>query len=1048
VTASDPPPTKPGDDAELDRLLAAAFARPSPSAEAVLPEPAPDRPLEEPIDVSDRYVVLGELGRGGVGVVLRGRDRELERDVAIKVLRPEHAAHEALSARFVAEARIGGHLEHPGTVPVYEMGRTKDARPYFTMKLVQGRTLASLLAARADPADERARFIAIFEQVCHAVAYAHSRGVIHRDLKPANVMVGAFGEVQVADWGLAKVVGVGTEEAPPAAAVGGAPRSVGDTATPRLSSSQFHSQAGSVLGTLAYMPPEQARGEVEKVDARADVFSLGALLCEILTGKPPYVGDLESVFESARVGRLDDALARLDRCGADAELVALARACLAVDPAARPRDARDVATAVSAHRIALGERARAAEIAAAAATAKAGEERRARRLTTALALSIVAALLIGGAAWLKVERDERLRQATAARPVQEALARARTREQEAAAMAAPANLRLWQDAAAAASQARDAAHASDPGAALVQEADAEAARLTAAAAERDRDDEMTEEIGRIFGSWNTLPWPAVDANFEKAYRDWGVDFATMDDAAIVARIRASERAIEIAQGIFGWIRTRAALPDAHGEPRDFRRFLAVCDGVDPDPWRIKIRGSLLQRDQREAILAIAHDPAAREFDGNTTAFLGFMLVLVEEYALALDLFRAAWLKAPGNYVLTIEIAEWSTSVDPPRWPDALAYATAAAAIAPSNANPFVVMGRAHDALCDWPAAEAKFRHALELAPEHGTARTELAMALFRAGDDAGAAREFERLAALAERPFGGELALVDDALRRGDTAAARARLTAALDHLGSGAVNLDGEERSRDWGDLCRRLAESGDAAGALERTEAVQRRFNLLSRAWTQFRLLRAQANLLLATGRADEAVAAFDRALAFAPDRELVRRRAEASDLAEAARHYEALTSGEWEPSGAAELVASARVARQQKASALAFDLWRRAFATDPKGTRASDSSACVDAVSAALAVAAGEGEDVQGLTEAARRATSNTARVWLVNEMGALSESVAERGALRSALERWLRDPLLLVARDAARARAAFGDDEARAWAETFATIRARLKTAPSR
>ncbi|HET6162839.1 MAG TPA: protein kinase [Planctomycetota bacterium] len=1046
MTASDPPPTKPGDDAELDRLLAAAFARPSPSAEAVAP--APDRPLDEPTDVSDRYVVLGELGRGGVGVVLRGRDRELERDVAIKVLRPEHAAHEALSARFVAEARIGGHLEHPGTVPVYEMGRTKDARPYFTMKLVQGRTLASLLAARADPADERARFVAIFEQVCHAVAYAHSRGVIHRDLKPANVMVGAFGEVQVADWGLAKVVGVGTEEAPPAAAVGGAPRSAGDTATPRLSSSQFHSQAGSVLGTLAYMPPEQARGEVERVDARADVFSLGALLCEILTGAPPYVGDITTVFEHARVGRLDDALARLDRCGADAELVALARACLAADPAARPRDARDVATSVSAHRAALGERARAAEIAAAAATAKAGEERRARRLTTALALTIVAALLIFGAAWLKSERDQRLRQETAARPVRDALARARTLAQDAAAMAAPANLERWHDAAAAARQASDAAHSGDPGEAITQEADAEAARLTAAAAERDRDQAMAIEIGRIFGSWNTAPWPVVDAHFERAYRDWGVDFSTMDDAAIVARIRASERAIEIAQGIFGWIRTRAALPDAHGEPRDFRRFLAVCDGVDPDPWRTKIRMSLLDRDMRRSILAIADGPAARDFDLTTTLFLGFMLVQVEEYGRALDLFRAMWLKAPADYVLSIEIGEWSTSVDPPRWSDALAYATAAASIEPEIPAPFVVMGRAHDALCDWPAAAAKFRHALEMAPEHGLARTWLALALFRGGDDEGAAQEFARVAAMADRPPAGELALVDDALRRGDAAAAHARLVAALDHLGSGEVNLDGEERSRDWGDLALRLAESGDAAGALERTEAVIRRFNLLSRPWTQYRLQVTRAELLLGSGRLDEAVAAFDRAAALAADERLVRGRAEAAGLAGAARHFEALSSGEWEPASAAEFVASARYAQQQQSSALAFDLWRRAFEGDLQGARAADPSARVDAVHAALSVAAGEGADVQGLTEGARRHASATARVWLADEMRARTQPEAPRGALRTALERWLRDPALFVTRDRTRASAAFGADEARAWAATFAEIRERLKTAPAR
>src|SRR6185369_14956611 len=120
---------------------------------------------------------------------------------------------------------------------------------------------------------------------------------------------------------------------------------------------------------------------------------------------------------------------------------------------------------------------------------------------------------------------------------------------------------------------------------------------------------------------------------------------------------------------------------------------------------------------RRSILAIADGPAARDFDLTTTLFLGIMLEQVEEYGRALDLFRAMWLKTPKDYVLSIEIGEWSTSVDPPRWSDALAYATAAASIEPEIPAPFVVMGRAHDALCDWPAAAAKFRHALELAPE-------------------------------------------------------------------------------------------------------------------------------------------------------------------------------------------------------------------------------------------------------------------------------------------------------------------------------------------
>jgi hypothetical protein len=227
-----------------------------------------------------------------------------------------------------------------------------------------------------------------------------------------------------------------------------------------------------------------------------------------------------------------------------------------------------------------------------------------------------------------------------------------------------------------------------------------------------------------------------------------------------------------------------------------------------------------------------------------------------------------------------------------------------------------------------------------------------------------------------------------------------------------------------------------------------VIRRFNLLSRTPTRYRLYVTRAELLLQSGRLDEAIAEFDHASALGADERLVRGRAEAAGLAGAALHFEALTSGEWEPASAAEFVASARHAQQQKSTALAFDLWRRAFAGDPQGARAADPSARVDAVHAALAVAAGEGEDVQGLTEGARRHASSTARAWLEDEMRARLQPEAERGALRAALERWLRDPALFVTRDRAGATAAFGADEARAWAELFASIRTRLKSAPAR
>src|SRR5262249_19380121 len=163
-------------------------------------------------------------------------------------------------------------------VPVYDLGAFPDRRPFFTMKLVKGRTLAALLAERAGPVQDRPQFLGIFAQVCQTMAYAHARGAIHRDLKPSNVMVGAFGEVQVMDWGVARGV--------PAGGTADEVRSPNDedagVQTVRSGPGGDGSRAGSVLGTPAYMAPEQARGEVHALDERADVFGLGAILCEIL----------------------------------------------------------------------------------------------------------------------------------------------------------------------------------------------------------------------------------------------------------------------------------------------------------------------------------------------------------------------------------------------------------------------------------------------------------------------------------------------------------------------------------------------------------------------------------------------------------------------------------------------------------------------------------------------------------------------------------------------------------------------------------------------
>jgi WD40 repeat protein len=367
-----------------------------------------------------RYQLHGEIARGGMGAVLKGRDTDLGRDLAIKVLLDSHKDKPDVVRRFIEEAQIGGQLQHPGIVPVYELGQFADERPFFSMKLVKGQTLSSLLAARRDPAEDRARFLGIFQQICQTLAYAHSRGVIHRDLKPANIMVGAFGEVQVMDWGLAKVLTpAGASAAPPAhpdERDDDVIRTVRQGASESSVDDDSHTQAGSVMGTPAYMAPEQALGEINRLDERADVFGLGAILCEILTGQPPYTDkDTTEVFRLARRGQLDDCHARLEACGVDPDLVELARDCLAAEPDERPRNAGVVADRISAYLASVESRLRAVEIerateaaraeeallTVAEAQAKARAERRARRWQLGLAVVVVTVTTVAGlaAAW-------------------------------------------------------------------------------------------------------------------------------------------------------------------------------------------------------------------------------------------------------------------------------------------------------------------------------------------------------------------------------------------------------------------------------------------------------------------------------------------------------------------------------------------------------------------------------------------------------------------------------------------------------------------------
>jgi eukaryotic-like serine/threonine-protein kinase len=549
---------------------------------------------ELPVAVGDagRYQLHGEIARGGMGVVLKGRDVDLGRDVAVKVLLERHLDSPDVVRRFVEEAQIGGQLQHPGIVPVYELGRLLDGRLYIAMKLIRGRTLADLLENRADRAADRERHLSAFEHVCQAVAYAHACGVVHRDLKPSNIMVGSFGEVQVMDWGLAKVLdrgGVADEERSLRAHAGADP-----VHTLRTGSTADESRSGSVLGTPAYMAPEQARSQLDTLDERADAFGLGAILCEILTGLPPYTGSSGGeVYRKAARADLSEALARLDACGADPGLVALTKSCLAAAPRDRPRDAGVVAGALTAHLAGVRERLKAAELAQARAESRVAGERKRRRLVIGLAASLLAlvALAGGGGLWVVWQRAARLetadREATAALgEVSLLLGRAR---------AAPeGQLIPWAEATQASRRAEATAARTEINFALrreLQDLVATVARERDQAEARSKDRRMLQKLVAIHTDIGLdLDYRRADREYAAAFREYGIDVDRLSSGDAGARIAAAPIAAEMVDALDQWAFVRRV-----ANPRDSSKagaLAAVAKAADQDPWRNRLRDAL------------------------------------------------------------------------------------------------------------------------------------------------------------------------------------------------------------------------------------------------------------------------------------------------------------------------------------------------------------------------------------------------------------------------------------------------------------------------
>ena len=297
---------------------------------------------------AQRYEFVEEIARGGAAVVWRVKDHHLQRQSAVKYLLDSHDNTE-MRSRLRREARICAKLVHPGIVPIYELSSFVDGRPFVCMKLIEGKTLLQLF--KESPPVPIDTLLEIFTKACQAIAFAHQQNIIHRDLSPSNIMVGLFGEVQIMDWGLAKDLASdrhdsGFEWTLPSNVLPTDPKKTHAMEPSTMGFGGEMTSVGSVFGTIAYLSPEQASGRVEEIDKRSDVFSLGSILCRILTGAPPYQNEnREVLLQDAQNANLLSAISRLKKSKYSL-LSDLAIRCMSERQASRPNDASKIVSEI------------------------------------------------------------------------------------------------------------------------------------------------------------------------------------------------------------------------------------------------------------------------------------------------------------------------------------------------------------------------------------------------------------------------------------------------------------------------------------------------------------------------------------------------------------------------------------------------------------------------------------------------------------------------------------------------------------------------------
>ena len=655
----------------LETILSAAFGpdeKPSPETVKSILRGADMSfgvPVEElTADLEDRYELLHEISRGGMGIVTAARDSVLGRRVAIKTLTEDARTRPAMVRRIIEEARICGCLEHPGIVPLHDFGFHSTGDPYLVMRLVDGETLAGLLRQRDGVGEDLLAFLQVFEQICKAAAYAHDRGYLHRDLKPSNVMVGAHGETQVMDWGLAKPFRDQKTEQ--------------ETADELVVMRTLRRATGpgSIVGTAPYMAPEQARGDIG-LDARCDVFALGSILLEIITGRPAFSGaGSDETLQLAAKAELQEAMAVLDQSDADRELTDLVRRCLSANREDRPADGGAVAIEVAGYLSGLEDRRQKAEVATAAAKASAAAEHRAHRLTVVLTI-VVATVVVGAIAiWVTIDANRRARLESVDRRVSTAVDRARFLWDEARS-ARPIDMALWSEAVAAGHEAEAIAESGSDGeagrvmAAITTERDAYAKTLAVK--------EQLDEVGPHLGGDRSAR--DVDAELRRLFLELEID---VDDEIrrVADRIRKSPIREELVTFLDDW--TFLLMQSRVYDSSVAERLLEIAVRSDEHPWRNEIRRAVKTRDL-DALMRLSRSGELNEALPESRDLLARSLGDMRDLETSIAIYREAVIEFPESARLAHHLGVLLTERAEPPTAEVARLMAIAVALQPDNA---------------------------------------------------------------------------------------------------------------------------------------------------------------------------------------------------------------------------------------------------------------------------------------------------------------------------------------------------------------------------